>query len=119
LTEFRHPDALIDFYLSLGPEVVILKQGRAGALLATARERLQLPAPAVAAVDSTGAGDVVAGAFLARILGGDEPESAARYAVTAAALSTTGYGAVAPIPRAAEVISRLEALEPDRPKPKA
>jgi len=119
LTEFRHPDALIDFYLSLGPEVVILKQGRAGALLATARERLHLPAPAVAAVDSTGAGDVLAGAFLARILGGDEPESAARYAVAAAALSTTGYGAVAPIPRAAEVISRLEALEPDRLKPKA
>ena len=35
LTEIRHPDALIDFYLSLGPEVVILKQGRAGARLAT------------------------------------------------------------------------------------
>ena len=38
------------------------------------------------------------------------PESAARYAVTAAALSTTGYGAVAPIPRATEVMSWLERL---------
>ena len=108
LTELRHPDALIDFYLALGPELVILKQGRAGALLATAQGRLHLPAPAVAAVDSTGAGDVLAGAFLARILAGDEPESAARYAVTAAALSTMGYGAVAPIPGAAEVMSYLE-----------
>jgi 2-dehydro-3-deoxygluconokinase len=111
LTEIRHPDALIDFYLSLGPEVVILKQGRAGALLATGQGRLHLPAPAVAAVDSTGAGDVLAGAFLARILAGDEPESAARYAVAAAALSTTGYGAVTPIPGAAEVMSSLERLQ--------
>ena len=75
LTELRHPDALIDFYLALGPEFVILKQGHAGALLATAQGRLHLPAPAVAAVDSTGAGDVLAGAFLARILAGDEPEA--------------------------------------------
>jgi 2-dehydro-3-deoxygluconokinase len=108
LTALRQPDALIDFYLGLGPEVVILKQGRDGALLATGQGRLHLPAPAVAAVDSTGAGDVLSGAFLARILAGDEPEKAARYAVAAAALSTTGYGAVAPIPRAAEVTSCLE-----------
>jgi 2-dehydro-3-deoxygluconokinase len=32
-------------------------------------------------------------------LAGDDPFAAARYANAAAALSTTGYGAVAPIPR--------------------
>ena len=41
---------------------------------------------------------------LAEILrNGDGLEDAARYANAAAALSTLGYGAVAPIPRAAEV----------------
>ena len=55
------------------------------------------------AVDATGAGDTFAGSFLARRLAGDTLEDAARYANAAAALSTLGYGAVAPIPREAEV----------------
>ena len=50
-----------------------------------------------------------AGAFLARTVAGDEPLAAARYANAAAALSTTGYGAVAPIPRRAEVDAFLAA----------
>jgi 2-dehydro-3-deoxygluconokinase len=101
------PDAVIDFYLGLGPEVVILKQGRAGAVLASRQARVAIRPPSVAAVDSTGAGDVLSGAFLARILAKDAAETAARYAVAAAALSTRGYGAVAPIPRAAEVLSAV------------
>ena len=36
---------------------------------------------------------------VARLVAGDDPFTAARYANAAAALSTTGYGAVAPIPR--------------------
>ena len=50
-------------------------------------------------MDATGAGDTFAGAFLARHVAGDDPVAAGRYANAAAALSTTGYGAVAPIPR--------------------
>ena len=97
--------AVIDFYLTLGPEIVILKLGRAGAILASRSARVAIAPPPVVAIDSTGAGDVCSGAFLARILAGDPPEAAARYAIAAAALSTRGYGAVAPIPRAAEVTS--------------
>jgi len=41
------------------------------------------------------------------LVAGLDPFSAARYANIAAALSTTGYGAVAPIPTAAQVRSRL------------
>jgi 2-dehydro-3-deoxygluconokinase len=37
------------------------------------------------------------------LLAGDDPFSAARYANVAAALATTGYGAVAPLPRASDV----------------
>ncbi len=99
LTGLQDPDAILDFYRALGAEIVILKQGSAGAILATPETRIRIAPPKVSAVDSTGAGDVLSGAFLARILAGDPAEAAARYAVAAAALSTTGYGAVAPIPR--------------------
>jgi 2-dehydro-3-deoxygluconokinase len=58
-------------------------------------------------VDATGAGDAFDGAFLARLLAGDDPEKAGRYANIAAALSTRDYGAVAPIPRRAEVEKAL------------
>ena len=37
----------------------------------------------------------------------DDPFAAARYANVAAALATTGYGAVAPLPRAADVAAAL------------
>ena len=49
----------------------------------------------------------VNGALLARLLAGEDPLAAARYANAAAALSTTGYGAVAPIPREAAVRALL------------
>jgi 2-dehydro-3-deoxygluconokinase len=58
-------------------------------------------------VDATGAGDCFDGAFATRLLAGDDPFSAARYANAAAALATTGYGAVAPLPRASDVVSAL------------
>lgn len=47
------------------------------------------------------------GSFIARLAAGDDPFEAARYANVAAALSTTGYGAVAPIPSAETVLARL------------
>jgi len=97
LTGLTNPDAICDFYLRLAP-LVVLKCGVEGAILATREARHRLPAHKVAAVDATGAGDCFAGNFLARLLAGDAPLDAARYANAAAALSTTGYGAVAPLP---------------------
>ena len=107
LTGLTEPDAVADFYLKLCP-VVVLKLGRAGAMLATRAARTRIAAHQVAAVDATGAGDTFAGSFLARHLAGDTLEDAARYANAAAALSTTGYGAVAPIPPAAAVAALLQ-----------
>ncbi len=107
LTGLSAPDAIADHYLGLGAPLVALKMGAQGALIATARERLRLPAHRVTAVDATGAGDTFDGAFLARLLAGDDLESAGRYANVAAALSTTGYGAVTPIPHRPEVVKAL------------
>jgi 2-dehydro-3-deoxygluconokinase len=106
LTGLEHPDSIADFYLRLCP-LVLLKLGAEGVLVAERTGRFRVPGFPVKAVDATGAGDTFAGSFLARHLAGDGLAEAARYANAAAALSTQGYGAVAPIPRAAEVISFL------------
>lgn len=99
LTGLTEPEAILDFYLRLGPKVVALKMGDQGAWLATAGGRLRIPAFRVEAVDAAGAGDAFCGAFLARMLAGDEAETAARVAVVAAGLACTGYGCVEPLAR--------------------
>ena len=86
----------------------MLKLGKAGAVVATAKARERVPARTVKAVDATGAGDCFDGAFLAEFVRIGDPFAAARFANAAAALSTLGYGAVAPLPRRAEVEAALE-----------
>lgn len=103
LTGLEDPEAIADFYLRLGAGVVALTLGEDGTLVATTDERRRIKGRRVEAVDATAAGDTFDGAFLARLVAGDDPFQAARYANAAAALSTQGYGAVAPIPRAAAV----------------
>jgi 2-dehydro-3-deoxygluconokinase len=108
LTGLSDAEAIADHYLRLGCPLVAVKCGADGALLATAGGlRLRAPAHRVKAVDATGAGDAFCGAFMARTVLGDSPAEALRYANAAAALSTTGYGAVAPIPREAAVRALL------------
>jgi 2-dehydro-3-deoxygluconokinase len=107
LTGLKEADAIVDYYLRLGAPLVALKMAAEGCLVATSRERFRVPGHRVEAVDATGAGDTFDGSFLARLLAGDDLKAAARYANVAAALSTRGYGAVTPIPRAAEVQAEM------------
>jgi 2-dehydro-3-deoxygluconokinase len=108
LTGLDKPEAIADFYLKLGAPLVALKMGAEGALLATPQHRVRIAPHKVELVDATGAGDTFDGAFLARLLAGDDIETAARYANVAAALSTQGYGAVTPIPRKDEVMAAMK-----------
>jgi 2-dehydro-3-deoxygluconokinase len=108
LTGLEKADEIADFYLKLGAPLVALKMSSQGALLAFPDRRIRIAPHRVQSVDATGAGDTFDGAFLARLLEGDDPETAARYANVAAALSTTGYGAVTPIPRKAAVMAALK-----------
>ncbi|WP_211465491.1 sugar kinase [Collimonas silvisoli] len=103
LTGLDDRDAIVDTLLSYGIGLIAFKLGAEGCYVATAEERRLVPPYAVDAVDATGAGDCFGGAFIARLVAGDNPFDAARYANICAALSTTGYGAVAPIPHAAQV----------------
>jgi 2-dehydro-3-deoxygluconokinase len=103
LTGLRDPDAIASFYLDLGARVVVVKMGRGGALAATPKDRERIYSHGVKAVDATGAGDCFDGAFLTEYVRHGDPFAAARFANVAAALSTLGYGAVAPLPRRADV----------------
>jgi 2-dehydro-3-deoxygluconokinase len=109
ITGLADADALVDHCLTLGARVVALKLGAEGALVATASERHRIAPFPCQPVDATGAGDTFGGAFVARLVAGDALLDAARYAACAAALSTQGFGAVAPIPRAAQVQAALAA----------
>lgn len=108
LTGRDTPDAIADFYLEGGSKVVALTLGRAGALVATPDRRETVPSIAVQAMDATGAGDCFDGAFLAEWLATGDPFRAGRYACAAAALSTTGFGAVSPLPRRADVLAAMD-----------
>ena len=64
---------------------------------------MTVPAPSVEAVDAAGAGDALAGAYLAARLRGLDPAEALRRGVAAAALSCRGFGCALSYPPAAEV----------------
>jgi len=103
LSGLSDPDALADHCLRLGARTVALKLGAVGALVADAHQRHRIAPHPCRSVDATGAGDTFGGAFVARRLAGDGLREAGAYAAVAAALSTEGFGAVAPIPDAAAV----------------
>ncbi len=107
ITGLTDPDALVDHCLRLGAKVVALKMGDQGALVADAQQRHRIAPHPCQPVDATGAGDTFGGAFVYRYLQGDSLAQAGRYAAAAAALSTQGYGAVAPIPTAEQVNKAL------------
>jgi len=96
-------DAVVDWCHERGAPVVVMKHGAEGVIVSDGRRRQRIAGKVVRSVDATGAGDCFDGAFAARVLAGDDPFAAARYANAAAALATTGYGAVAPLPRDADV----------------
>ena len=110
LTGPEEPEAMARRILAAGPKIVALKLGGDGALIASGGALARIPALKVKALDATGAGDTFGGAFMARLIAGDAPELAGRYAAAAAALSTRGFGAVAPVPREIEVRAAIEGL---------
>jgi 2-dehydro-3-deoxygluconokinase len=107
LFEREEKDAVIDASHAAGAPLVVLRCGADGCVVSDGRRRERFAAHRVDVLDATGAGDCFDGAFAVRILAGDDPFAAARYANAAAALATTGYGAVAPLPCPAAVEALL------------
>ncbi len=92
-----------------GVPAVLVSLGAGGALLVRAGEPpLEIPAPPVAVVDTTGAGDTLNGSLAAGIAAGLDLETAARRAVLAASLATAVAGARdgMPVPEALASVGR-------------
>jgi 2-dehydro-3-deoxygluconokinase len=101
------PDAILGWCHERGAKRVALKLGPQGALASDGVRRERVPGYTVDAVDATGAGDSFAGALLARMAAGEDFFKAIAYANAAAALTCTGFGAVAPLPRPPQVQALL------------
>ncbi|MFV1530381.1 MULTISPECIES: sugar kinase [unclassified Phaeobacter] len=98
LTGRQSPDEIIRFYHNLGARIVALTLGRDGVAVSENQGVTFVPGAVVESVDATGAGDCFNGIFLSELLRHGDSVRAAEHANLGAALSTTGYGAVAPIP---------------------
>ena len=101
LREIRH---------AFGATVVCTTLGEEGSLALVDEAEIRTPGYAVPVVDTTGAGDVFRGAFIAGWFQGGpdaEAEDVLRYANAAAALKCRALGAQAGIPTAAEVETLL------------
>lgn len=105
-----------DALLKMGPRLVIITLGSRGALLLTARHRVAVPALAVRALDTTGAGDAFMGAILHMLiqhghdtaadlstLAEQELSRLGSFANQVAGLSCTRYGGIASFPFMHEV----------------
>jgi ribokinase len=90
-----------------GPHTVILKLGAQGAYVDDGSGGRHFPAPRVAAVDATAAGDTFNGALAVALAEGRPLPDAVAFANAAAALSVTRKGAQASIPTRSEVDASL------------
>ena len=75
-----------------GVRTVVTKLGAAGCIVFSAKESAALPGFEVPVVDTTGAGDCFAGAFLAALQRGFSDRNAARFANAVGALSVQRFG---------------------------
>ncbi|MGI8855031.1 MAG: ribokinase [Thermomicrobiales bacterium] len=94
-----------------GPRTVVVTLGAAGVVVATNAETRLIPAPRVAVVDTTGAGDCFTGAFAAALVADLEMAEAARRAVAAASYSTTIFGATTGMPTTEQLDAFLRTHE--------
>ena len=123
----------VDFLWSCGPEegarrlleehgvsLAMVTLGSEGCLLANAGGCVRVRGPRVTPVDTTGAGDIFGGSAVSRLLElGKEPAAlnreellyVARFAVTAASLSTQVPGGIPSIPDRAAVERAMQTLE--------
>ena len=89
-----------------GPRAIVVTLGADGAVVRDERGAEHIAAPAVDAVDATGAGDAFCGALSDALAGGAALVEAARWAVRAASVSVTRAGALDGMATRAELEGR-------------
>ena len=121
LTGAEGPENMADALLALGAGNVIVKLGGGGVCMKSRGKAVRLPAYAVRAVDSTGAGDNLAAGFVSEILRGKSPEEALSFANACGAVCVTALGAGTALKSREQVLRFMEETPlktddvPDRP----
>ena len=106
----RSPDAAVEpepvarELIRAGVKQVIMTLGEKGALIVTATSSRHVPAPAMQAVDTTGAGDAFNAGLATALASGENLESAVEFAVVTGGLAVTREGVIPSLPRREEVV---------------
>ncbi len=108
LSDSTEPCDLARDLRRLGATTVVLKLGAAGCLVATSTEMIDVPGFTVPVVDTVGAGDSFAAAFIAGILRGGSLRASATLANAMGALVATQRGAGTRIPPRESLLDLLE-----------
>ncbi len=116
VTDSRDPAAIAGLLRARGVGIVSVKLGDAGAYVDSPGWHGHVPAYAVEAVDTTGAGDAFCGGFLAGVLAGWEMDRVARFANAVGALCVTAVGGTAGV-RSREATLRFMEGAPIRSRP--
>jgi fructokinase len=116
LYDGAEPAAAADRIRELGARAVVVTCGAQGAYVAAGGGASMLPAPPVAAVDATGAGDSVMGALVRRLLADGFPADLdgwhrnVRFALAVAGLVCERKGGATAMPTSEELTARWGAL---------
>jgi 5-dehydro-2-deoxygluconokinase len=103
------PEQAATELLALGPRLAIVKLGGEGVLVATEEGSVVVPPIRVEVVNGLGAGDAFGGALCHRLLAGDNPAAAVRFANAAGAHVVARLACADAMPTEAEVLELLEA----------
>jgi ribokinase len=111
VTDIETAERAAKLLLVSGPEIVVLKLGARGTLLAYGDKIHHIEGIEAPVVDTTAAGDVFTAALAVAYARGKSIEDAARYANCAGALAVTRFGAQSSTPTEAELDEFIERTE--------
>jgi len=107
LTAEEEPSRQAHRLLDAGAAAVVITRGAAGALMAVEGKQVELRAPAMKVVDSSGAGDAFSAGFIYGLLRGWPPERSCQLASVVGASACTALGCTAGVFSVAEVETYL------------
>jgi 2-dehydro-3-deoxygluconokinase len=99
----RRPEAIASVLDESGAHELVITSAAHGAVVRASGSWTRVDAPSIEVVDAAGAGDALAGCYLAERVRGTAPAAALRLAVAAASLSCTRWGCAASYPARAEL----------------
>jgi sugar/nucleoside kinase (ribokinase family) len=99
--------------LDAGAAMVVVTRGTAGAVLRSRDQLFEVPAPRVASIDQSGAGDAFSAGLIAGLLAEWDPERTIRFGSVVGASATTALGCTAGVFSRPEAEAFLEAEMPE------